>query len=172
MCMKHVDSKWLKKRNSSHWTIKSRVFFNSGLILRNILLVLLRESSHPASGSFFREDEKKYSRSTASGLDERWTLYNVPRFICTLILSFHWFFFGQRENKHKVGFELGWKSFCVFFFIDMPEDYFLSASSRSLLGLIHSCFDWFALLLALIVNYALQIINNRCTTFREKLLCT
>ena len=55
------------------------------IIVRNIFLVLLRRSSHPASGSFFREDEKKNSRSTASGLDQRCTMFQV---FIILIISF------------------------------------------------------------------------------------
>ena len=61
----------------------------------HIFLVLLRRSSHPASGSFFREDEKKNSRSTASGLDHRCTMFQFLSFLSFPFISI-WYIFLVR----------------------------------------------------------------------------
>ena len=105
------------QRNSSHFTIHVYRFsfsnFGFIIIIRYIFLVLLRRSSHPASGSFFREDEKKNSRSTASGLDERCTMFQV--FIILIIsfslafgipCSFEVIFRGRQEHSIRPGREM------------------------------------------------------------------
>ena len=107
---------------------------------------------------FFRE-----GRGTASGLDERCTIFDVF-IICIQIPSFNWFFFGQPETNTKSALNMNVNIF-MGFSIDILQDFFNTSSKILSFMSRKSC-------VALIVNDALQIINNRCPTFREKLLCT
>ena len=105
----------------------------------------------------------KEGRDKASGLDERCTMLDVF-IICILVLSFNCFFFGQPETKTKSALNRDVNVF-MGFSIDILQDYFFQYRQQDSYMSRKFC-------VALIVNDALQIINNRCTTFRERLLFT